>query len=118
MKSKKVKPPYCIRQGDVLLVDAAYRGGIPNDAKKLSGNGDTILAHGEVTGHAHRIREDAVAAPVEYFDKQAERYLRAVCEAPLTHEEHTTIPILPRDGGYQQAFQVEDFGKEVRRVAD
>lgn len=118
MKSKKVKPPYCVRQGDVLLVESGYRGGIPASAKKLPPRGDTILAHGEVTGHAHRIKEDSVAAPVDYFDYQAERYLQAACEAPLTHEEHGTIPILPRDGGYQQAFQVEDFGDEVRRVED
>ena len=112
------KPPYSIRQGDVLLVDAAYRGGIPADAKPLPVNDDTILAHGEVTGHSHRIKQKSIAQPVEYFDHQAERYLRAVCEAPLTHEEHATIPILPRKGGYQQAFQVEDFGEEVHRVAD
>lgn len=114
MKSK-TKAPYCVRQGDVLLVDATYRGGIPADATKIAVTGDTILAHGEVTGHAHRIKEQS---PVDYFDHQAERYLQAVFEAPLTHEEHGTIPILPRKGGYQQAFQVEDFGEEVRRVAD
>jgi hypothetical protein len=117
MKSK-TKVPYCVRQGDVLLVEASYRGEMPAEASKLKIVGDTILAHGEVTGHAHRIKEDSVSAPVAYFDHQAERYLQAVCEAPLTHEEHGTIPILPRDGGYQQAFQVEDFGDEVRRVED
>ena len=113
----KRKPaiPYCVRQGDVLLVDATYRGGIPASAVKINADGDTILAHGEVTGHAHRI---SIKTPVNYFDHQAERYLQAVCEAPLTHEEHSTIPILPHDGGYQQAFQVEDFGDEVRRVED
>lgn len=115
---QKSKVPYSIRQGDVLLVCATYRGGIPAEATKLKVAGDTILAHGEVTGHAHRIKEYSAAAPVCYFDHQAERYLQAVCEAPLTHEEHGTIPILPREGGYQQAFQVEDFGDEVRRVAD
>ena len=109
------KIPYSVRQGDVLLVDAEYRGGIPADARKLAAQGDTILAHGEVTGHAHRIAADQ---PVEYFDGQAERYLRALSEVPLTHEEHATIPILPRDGGYHQAFQAEEFGEEVRRVAD
>jgi hypothetical protein len=117
MKAKP-KAPYCVRQGDVLLVDANYHGGIPPGASKIAVTGDTILAHGEVTGHAHRIKKDSVISPVDYFDHQAERYLQAVCEAPLTHEEHNTIPILPRKGGYQQAFQVEDFGEEVRRVQD
>lgn len=117
-RSKMKRIPYAVRQGDVLLVDAAYRGGIPAAAAQLIIAGDTILAHGEVTGHAHRIKAESVAEPVKYFDRQAERYLLAVCEAPLTHEEHGTIPILPRKGGYQQAFQVEDFGEEVRRVQD
>ena len=116
----KNKVPFSVRQGDVLIVDAAYRGGIPAEAIKVpkDDGGDTILAYGEVTGHAHRIKEKSVAAPVEYFDHQAERYLRVVCEAPLSHEEHHTIPIFPREGGYAQAFQVEDFGIEVRRVQD
>lgn len=111
----KRKIPYSVRQGDVLLVDAAYRGGMPKKAKKLNETGDAILAHGEVTGHAHRIKADT---PVDYFDAQAERYLTAVSEAPLTHEEHDTIPILPRENGYQQAFQVEERRKEIQRVAD
>ena len=34
----------------------------------------------------------------------------------LRHEEHGAIVL--RQGRYQQAFQVEDFGEEVRRVAD
>jgi len=114
---QKITQPYCVRQGDVLLVDATYRSGIPAAAVKINADGDVILAHGEVTGHAHRIKED-IAAPVEYFDYQAERYLRALSESPLVHEEHGTIPILPRAGGYQQAFQCEDYGDEVRRVAD
>lgn len=115
MKMKQTKVPYSVRQGDVLLVEARYRGGMPTAAAKLEIDGDTILARGEVTGHAHRI---SAKLPVEYFDHQAERYLQAVSEAPITHEEHGTIPILPRDGGYQQAFQVEEQGEEVRRVAD
>lgn len=110
------KLPYSIRQGDVLLVDASYRGGIPKKAKIINEkNKDVILAHGEVTGHAHRISEKL---KVNYFDYQSERYLKAVCEAPLTHEEHSAIPILPRKNGYQQAFQVEDYGQEVKRVID
>ena len=114
-----MKAPFSVRQGDVLLVDAIYRGGIPETAKKLPIDGDIILAHGEVTGHAHRIKKENVAAPIDYFDNQAERYLQVVvCEATLTHEEHDTIPILARKNGYQQAFQVEDFGTEVRRVTD
>jgi len=109
------KSPFSVRQGDVLIVEASYRGGIPKDATKVAEEGDVILAHGEVTGHAHRI---AKSLHVDYFDHAAERFLRVVCDSPLTHEEHTAIPILPREGGYQQAFQAEEFGEEVRRVQD
>lgn len=109
------KTPYSVRQGDVLLVAAEYRGGIPKDAVKVETKDDIILAYGEVTGHAHRI---AKSEPVTYFDRQAEKYLVALAEVPQTHEEHGAIPILPREGGYQQAFQVEDFGVKVLRVAD
>ena len=110
------KIPYSIRQGDVLLVEANYRGGIPKNAKLINENNeDVILAHGEATGHAHRIDKNVQA---KYLDYQAERYLQVVCEAPLTHEEHSMIPILPKKYGYQQLFQVEDFGKEIKRVID
>ena len=115
MIAKQTKVPYCVRQGDVLLVDAAYRGGMPKAAVKIEVGGDTILAHGEATGHAHRI---SAKLPVDYFDHQAERYLHALCEAPLTHEEHASVPIYPRDGGYQQAFQVEEKREQIQRVAD
>lgn len=111
-----MKLPYSIRQGDVLLVEAIYRKGTPKDAQPISSYGeDVILAFGEVTGHAHRISANS---KVDYFDYQAERYLNVICETSLTHEEHTAIPILPRDGGYQQAFQVEDYGQEIQRVKD
>ena len=113
------KAPYAVRQGDVLIVEASYRGGRPKDATKIDPQGDVILAHGEVTGHAHRIKVvDVCNPPVIYFDRQAERWLEAILEAPLDHEEHNAVPILPRQDGYQQAFQVEEKGEEVRRVTD
>jgi hypothetical protein len=62
---------------------------------------------------------------VALYDFGAERYVQIIENlAPLKHEEHATIPldraalVNPIDGKLQQAFQVEDFGKEVRRVAD
>lgn len=113
----KSKVPYQIRQGDVLLVDASYRGekaGAPIPAE----GGRTVLAHGEVTGHAHAIEPEA---KVSYFDADAERFLTVMEKVGLGHEEHTAVFLAPNDaagGKYQQAFQVEEFGEEVRRVAD
>lgn len=107
------KLPVSFRQGDVLIVDAAYRG-IKDGGKELLEGNDIVFMHGEVTGHAHRIVEPKAKARL--FDVQAERYLQVVQEATITHEEHA--PIILCEGRYQQAFQVEEQGEEVRRVAD
>ena len=109
----KTVTPYCVRHGDVLLVDAAYRGGMPATATEEQTKGRVILAHGEVTGHAHAIED---CTKVRVFDAAAERFLQISEKVALSHEEHSTIML--NKGRLQQAFQVEDFGEEVRRVAD
>ena len=114
-KRKAPLPIFCVRQGDVLLVDATYRSnGIPASAsrRKPEPRG-VVLMHGEVTGHAHVLEADKV----RYFDAAAERFLQIVAPVGLKHEEHGTI-MLDAGGRLQQAFQVEDFGEEVRHVAD
>lgn len=114
---KQHTAPYSLRQGDVLLVAASYRGEKQGTEVPTEG-GRIVLAHGEVTGHAHAIAEPAKA---RYFDNGAERYLQALQAVPVGHEEHTAILLDPNDqagGKYTQAFQVEDFGTEVRSVAD
>lgn len=98
------------RHGDVLLIKVSA---LPKDVRRISSDGDVVLAYGEVTGHAHRIKE---SQKVEYWDAGAARYLKVLEQTALTHEEHT--PILLERGVYRQAFQVEEFGEEVRRVAD
>ena len=118
-KSQQV--PYSLRQGDVLLVDATYRGSKIAEGGKavpLEG-GRVVLMHGENTGHAHAIERPKSKA--RYFDAGAERFLQAVESLSVTHEEHSALFLSPTDpagGKYHQAFQVEDFGDEVRRVAD
>jgi hypothetical protein len=96
------------RQGDVTLVKVSE---LPAGAKRIEG--DVILAYGEVTGHAHRVIEKQKVA---YFDAGAERFLQVLEKTALTHEEHGAIML--EKGVYKQVFQVEDFGTEVRRVAD
>lgn len=110
-----MKIPFSVRHGDVLLVDAAYRGK-PGGELVKSDNGRVVLAYGEVTGHAHVVVAAPEVAQPKLYDAQAERYLQVVQEATLRHEEHG--PIVLRDGRYQQAFQVEEQGEEVRRVED
>lgn len=113
-KSKsKIAVPFCVRQGDVLIVDVAYRGDKSDEGKLVPSADRVVLAYGEVTGHAHAITETTKA---RLLDVQAERYLQVLSEATLRHEEHA--PIVLREGHYQQAFQVEEQGDEVRAVAD
>lgn len=107
------KAPVSYRQGDVLIVDAKYRGA-KDGGNDLREGADIVFMHGEVTGHAHRIVSPAAKARL--LDVQAERYLKVLSEVTITHEEHA--PILLREGQYQQAFQVEEQGEEVRRVED
>lgn len=114
---KKAATPISYRQGDVLVVLTA--AALPAGATEIAPDARRrlVLAHGEVTGHAHAVQLDAKAAPkVKYWDAGAERYLQVLEAVSLKHEEHGAI-LLER-GTYRQAFQVEDFGEEVRRVAD
>lgn len=117
------KKPVMYRQGDVLVVFQEVE--LPEGAKEvpLEQRG-IVLAHGEVTGHAHVVVPDFIDAegkvlvepPVKYFDHDAERYLRALVDVTLRHEEHGAIVL--KAGTYKQAFQVEDYGTERRAVAD
>lgn len=128
-KTTTTQAPLSLRQGDVLLVDASYRGGMPADATAVKPEArGTVLAHGEHTGHAHVLDRKKV----KYFDAGAQRFVQIIENlAPLEHTkpdglkaEHDAIAldraalVNPTDGKLQQAFQVEDFGEEVRRVAD
>lgn len=100
-----------LRQGDVLLVKVKS---LPKGSAENTDKGDIILAHGEVTGHAHRIKTPATKAKM--WDANAERFLQVVEKVALTHEEHSTISIDP--GIYRIAIQTEYSPAELRRVAD
>ena len=97
------------RQGDVLLVPAT----LPKAATAITTTGDVILAYGEITGHAHRIKE---SAKVRVWSAGAERFLQVMETTALTHEEHAPITLLP--GVYKLPQQVEYSPRELQRVAD
>lgn len=100
-----------IRQGDVCLVRVDF---IPEDATIVAPtNKGHVLMWGEVTFHSHRFVE---AEKVELFDAGAYRFIKLLEKTALTHEEHSAIFL--DKGTYQQGFQVEDYGTEIRRVAD
>lgn len=96
------------RHGDVLLMAIDQ---VPADARKVAG---VILAHGEVTGHAHRIGTPDAA---EMFELDGVRYLRITApSAPLVHEEHATIQ-LP-EGVYRVWQQREYSPDRIQYVRD
>lgn len=96
------------RHGDVL-VDICAR--IPAGAVKLP---HCILAKGEITGHAHRVKERGVA---ELFRGEDALYLCVTgATATLIHEEHAPIEL--KRGTYRVWGQREYSPQEIRRVVD
>jgi hypothetical protein len=96
------------RHGDVLI-QACKK--IPDSAQLLP---HLILARGEITGHAHRIRE---RDGVELFNAGDEMFLRVSAKiATIIHEEHAPIEL--SQGIYRVWIQREYTPKEIRRVLD
>lgn len=104
-----------IRQGDVLLVPCK---GVrpPSDARNAS---DVVLAEGEITGHAHRVKADVVLD----WEVEGQRYIRVSGRqmGSLWHEDHdphgatvvkpeTTYRVVP-----QREYSLEN---QWRRVVD
>lgn len=120
-----------LRQGDVQLQPVKS---LPKGCTEIAPEGNRIvLAHGEVTGHAHAIY-DHIATPAA-ADEIAEaaiaraqskarlwrapdgsRYLEVAETVTLRHEEHTPHTLAP--GIYHLPTQVEYTPAELRRVAD
>jgi len=106
------------RQGDVIIKQINE---IPKKFKY--GKEDMILAHGEVTGHAHRIKKGeaklyadiAINEAIENYDTLV---LNVVKETELYHEEHESITLPP--GKYEITIQKEFdwFSEEIRKVQD
>ena len=97
------------RQGDVALVKV---DALPAGARKVEAEGPVILAHGEVTGHAHRIETPGATL----YREGTKTYLTADQLLELTHEEHTTQQIEP--GVYEVRRQREYSPQANRWVAD
>lgn len=105
------------RQGDVLIrgIDK-----IPTNLTAVPReNGRVILAHGEVTGHAHAVVGDEVLFLAADLDEMSQRFLRVEGEgATIVHEEHDTIILPP--GLYEVVRQREYTSADMppMRVAD
>lgn len=106
---------FTARQGDVLIVATNT---IPDGLNPMPReNGRIVLAHGEVTGHAHAIDSALVTlfAPAD-LDEMADRFLRVEQECEVVHDEHDTITLPP--GDYVIRRQREYTPEAVRQVAD
>jgi hypothetical protein len=100
------------RQGDVLIVPVES---MPEQLDPVGHeDGRVVLAHGEVTGHAHTIRAEGAAL---FRDpKRLDIFMRVSGGAPvaLEHPEHDTIMIPP--GKYQIVRQREYAPGPVRHI--
>lgn len=116
-----------VRQGDVLLM---YVEKIPDDAQDdvKDKHGLAVLAYGEVSGHAHVVEESDACEVVYKSTPEGVRFLALLGQTLIRHGNLTPDGIQPNtadhtalllhEGKLMQGFQVEDFGEEVRRVAD
>ena len=104
-----------LRQGDVLLVSIDQ---LPTDANPLPlEGGRVILAHGEVTGHAHAIETPVLEDPPAIkFEAAGSTFLEVLREVGLNHEEHERV-VLPA-AIYQVLIQTEYTPQEIRNVQD
>ena len=131
-----------LRQGDVQLQPVAS---LPAGCTEIPPEGNRIvLAHGEVTGHAHAIY-DHIEVPAQadattderpgaadeiagaaiaraqskallWRAENGERFLEVKETVTLKHEEHAAHTLPP--GIYKLPTQVEYTPAELRRVAD
>jgi hypothetical protein len=104
----KVKKQQIIRQGEVLLTRIKA---LPGNLKAK----DNVLAHGEVTGHTHRLDHNS-----QVFTDGKQQYVvvNAVEGSVLQHEEHKALTVPA--GVYSVTIQREyDIVRdEVRAVRD
>jgi len=102
------------RQGDVLIVPVDSVPGTLDPIEREQGR--IILAHGEVTGHAHAIKAESAALFRDPKLMAVFLTVGANGSVALEHDEHDTIHLPP--GNYQVIRQREYSPEEIRNVAD
>lgn len=90
-----------VRHGDVLLLRTGDVPADHSDREPLT----AIVARGEATGHAHRVRGNGIAL-------RGDRLLVPE-ETEITHEEHRALVLVP--GEYRVIHQVEITAVGLRR---
>lgn len=108
----KLKLHESIRQGDVLVTrcdKVAKTTELPREG------GRVVLAHGEVTGHAHAISDPGVC--MLRAEGIHDRVLRVVDDlVSLDHEEHSSFAL--HQGEYTVRIQREWDGELSQKVED
>lgn len=109
-----------IRQGDVAIRRTKKKPSAA--AKVVLDRGRTILAYGEVTGHAHEVITEAPATdrvPAQQLFEEPDGTRLLVVKGPATfvkHEEHSKLHI--PEGTYEVIQQREYTPQGLRNVAD
>lgn len=98
------------RQGDVAIIPI---NNLPKCTKAEREGSRIVLAHGEVTGHAHAIHEPSVKS---FVDQDGRLILDAPEGANVIHEEHSTITLPP--GKYRVIIQREYRPEGIINVQD
>lgn len=110
------------RQGDVLIERV---GGLPIKPKREK---RVVLAHGEVTGHAHEITDASLATIAQVKEAWAllgdlsdasgmtRHALHVKSDTAVTHQEHGAIET--QRGNYRVTRQREYSPEAIRNVAD
>ena len=105
---------FMARQGDVLIVAVTK---LPQQLDPVEReNGRIVLAHGEVTGHAHAIKDERAALFRDPRLMAVFMHISGDAPVALEHDEHDEILIPP--GSYQVIRQVEYTPAAIRQVAD
>ena len=102
---------FMVRQGDVFLMAVERKDGLQPVEREA---GRIILAHGEVTGHAHAIASNDAMLFMDA--KTLDRYLEVKAPVIIDHEEHSRIE-LP-SGFYKVTIQREYRPEGIRSVVD
>ena len=106
------------RQGDVLVQQVPNRR---RTGRSVSERGRVILAHGELTGHAHEVIaavpdvDDHPAAQI-FEEPDGARFLFVERACLLIHEEHRPIAVPP--GCFRVITQREYRPEGIRDVLD
>lgn len=103
-----------MRQGDVLIIPVAK---MPENLEPIARDkGRVVLAYGEITGHAHTVKDKRAALFRDPKLAAVFMHVSGDATVALEHEEHGTIEIAP--GDYEIRRQREYTPEAIRTVAD